>query len=464
MEELSVKEIIAGLGGRENLASAMHCATRLRVTTKDKSKVDIAALKRIDGVLGVVDGEIQTQIVIGAEVSNVYRRFIEETGLEEKRAIEENLDEQKILKEDLKNKKGRRLTRFFETIAAIFNPIVPALAGCGFLSAIIMVAMALGASMSMPTFKHFVTISMAIFTFLPFLLAASTAKVFKMNQYVALTTCAALMAPAWSSMIEDGAVSSTFLGIPFRLIDYSGSVLPIVFAIILASYVEKGSDRIIKGPLKIILVPAITILVSTVITLWTVGPFTYWVGELLASGMNWLFVHGGWMAGLVYGGIYSGMVVLGIHHGMVPVLTQMISTNGFNYVSPTSGSANIGQAGAAFGVWLKEKNKRQKANAASACIAACVGITEPVIYGVNVPNGRTFFFGSIGGAVGGAVAGVLRLKAYAIGGPSFLNFGMFLGGEDAFVNCGLVMVCFVIAFVVSAALTILFWKPADLES
>lgn len=146
---------------------------------------------------------------------------------------------------------------------------------------------------------------------------------------------------------------------------------------------------------------------------------------------------------------------------MVPVLTQMISANGFNFVSPTSGSANMGQAGAAFGVWLKSKDKKLKANAASACLAACTGITEPVIYGVNVPQGKTFFFGMAGGAVGGAVAGILRLKAYAMGGPSFLNFGMFMGGEQPFVNCGLVMVCFVIAFAVSAALTFLFWKPAD---
>ena len=318
--------------------------------------------------------------------------------------------------------------------------------------------MAFGASMASPTFKTFVTISMAVFTFLPFLLASSTAKVFKMNQYVALTICAAMLAPNWAGLISAGTATFSFIGIPFKVIDYSGSVLPIVFAIILASFVEKGADKVIKGPLKIILVPAVTILVATVVTLWTIGPLTYWIGEMIANGVNWLFTNGGWIAGLVYGGIYSAMVVLGIHHGMVPVLTQMISTNGFNYVSPTSGSSNIGQAGAAFGVWFKSKDQKTKANAASACIAACTGITEPVRYGVNVPQG-TFIYGCIGGAVGGAIAGMLKLKAYAMGGPSFLNFGMFMGGENAFVNCGLVMVCFAIAFVVAAALTIVFWKP-----
>ncbi len=459
MANASVKDITAALGGIENIAAAAHCATRLRVTTKDKSKVDLAALKKLEGVMGVVDGATQTQIVIGAEVANVYNEFCAYTGVSEQAEI----DDPNALKEDLKGKKGAGLSLFFETVARIFNPIVPALAGCGFLSAIIMVAMAFGASMQSETFATFVAISMAVFTFIPFLLASSTAKVFKMNEYVALTICAAMMASKWSGLIAEGVTHYHFLGIPFRVIDYSSSVLPIVFAVIVASYIEKGLNKVIKGPLKIILVPAFTILFGTMITLWTVGPITYAIGQGIANGMNWLFEHGGWVAGLVYGGIYSAMVVLGIHHGMVPVLTQMIATQGFNYVSPTSGSANIGQAGAAFGVWLKTKNQAKKANAASACIAACVGITEPVVYGVTVPNGKTFLFASIGGAVGGALAGIMRLKAYAMGGPSFLNFGMFLGGENALMNCALVMLCFVVAFVVAAALTYFFWSPDEAE-
>ncbi len=459
MANASVKDLVAKLGGIENIASAAHCATRLRVTTKDKSKVDLDGLKKLDGVMGVVDGATQTQIVIGAEVADVYREFCDYTGVSEEEAI----DDQKALKEDLKGRKGAGLTLFFETVARIFNPIVPALAGCGFLSAIIMVAMAFGASMQSETFATFVAISMAVFTFIPFLLASSTAKVFKMNEYVALTICAAMMASKWSGLIANGVEYYHFLGIPFRVVDYSSSVLPIVFAIIVASYIEKGLNKLVKGPLKIILVPAFTILFGTMITFWTVGPITYAVGQAIANGMNWLFEHGGWIAGLVYGGIYSSMVLLGIHHGMVPVLTQMIANQGFNYVSPTSGSANIGQAGAAFGVWLKTRNQQKKANAASACIAACVGITEPVVYGVTVPNGKTFLFAAIGGACGGALAGILRLKAYAMGGPSFLNFGMFLGGENAVTNCVLVMLCFVVAFVVSAVLTYLFWNPEEAE-
>lgn len=234
-----------------------------------------------------------------------------------------------------------------------------------------------------------------------------------------------------------------------------------MFAILLGSYVERFLDKWIPGALKIILVPALTVLITTPITLMTIGPFMYWVGEELAAGVNMLFEYGGVFAGLVYGGIYSAMVVLGIHHGMVPVLTQMLSDQGFNFVSPTSGAANIGQAGAAFGVWLRSKDKNLKGNAASACIAACTGITEPVVYGVNVPLGKPFLFASIGGACGGAFAAAFHLKSYVMGGPSFLSFGMFLGGENPIYNCAMVMAGFVIAFVVAAVLTFFFWKPED---
>lgn len=335
--KVSIPALIQALGGKENLAQATHCATRLRVTTRDKSKIDEAALKAIPGVLGVVNNGTQTQIIIGAEVNNVYKDFIAQAGVDEEAPIDENLD----LKDELKNKKGKLLTRFFETVAAIFNPIVPALAGCGFLSALICIFMALGFDSSAPTFKTIIAISMAIFTFLPFLLAASAAKVFKMNMFVAMTICAGMMSSTWSGLIADGVSSYSFLGIPFRVINYSSSVLPVVFAVLVASYIERFLDKIIPGALKIILVPALTILIATPVTLITVGPLTYWLGEELAIGVNWLFENGGVFSGIVYGGIYSSMVLLGIHHGMVPVLTQMLTAQGFNYVSPTSGAANI---------------------------------------------------------------------------------------------------------------------------
>ena len=238
------------------------------------------------------------------------------------------------------------------------------------------------------------------------------------------------------------------------MVNYSSSVLPMVFAVWFASYVERYVDKVIPGALKIIMVPFLTMLIATPVALITIGPAANWVGLRLADIFNLLFEKGGIFAGLIYGGIYSSMVVLGIHHGMVPVLTQGITVQGFNYLSPASGSANMAQAGATFGVWMRAKNKKTKTIAASATIAAVTGVSEPAIYGVNFKYKKPFLAASIGGALGGAFASFFALKAYAMGGPSFLNFAMFIG-EDP-MNVWLVMAAFAIAFVAAAVLTIIF--------
>lgn len=451
-----IDDILANIGGVENIVSATHCMTRLRLTLKDQGKVQEDVLKKVDGVMGIVNSGSQTQIVIGPAVSSLYKEFISVTGLEEEAAIDENIDD---VKNDLKKKKGNLLSAFFETIAGIFNPIVPALAGAGLVRAILTIAVVLGLDNTGNTYNVINTIANGIFTFLPFLLADSAAKQFKMNRFVALTICAAMMSGTWSGLIAEGVTSYSFLGIPFTVVNYSSSVLPMVFAIWFASYVERFVDKVIPGALKIIFVPCLTMLIATPIALMTIGPAATWVGLRLADVVTVLFEKGGVFAGLVYGGVYSAMVVLGIHHGMVPVLVQGITTQGFNYMSPASGSANMAQAGAAFGVWLKSKNPKTKTIAASATIAAVTGVTEPAIYGINFKFKKPFIAAAIGGACGGAFTSFFALKAYAMGGPSFLNFAMFIGDNPS--NVWLVMAGFAIAFVVAAIITVVLGFKED---
>ena len=401
--ERLVKTILENIGGKENIESAAHCMTRLRLTLKDKTLVNEEVLKNTDGVMGVINSGAQTQIVIGPAVNALYKEFTELAGLNEETDVHENLDDVKELKNNLKNKKGNLLTTFFETVAGIFNPIVPALAGAGLVRAILTIAVVLGLDNTGHTYHVIDTIANGIFTFLPFLLAASAAKQFKMNRYVALTICAAMMSSNWVSLIAEGTTVYSFIGIPFTVVNYSSSVLPMVFAVWFASYVERYVDKVIPGALKIIMVPFLTMLIATPVALITIGPAANWVGLRLADIFNLLFEKGGIFAGLIYGGIYSSMVVLGIHHGMVPVLT---------------------------------------------------GVSEPAIYGVNFKYKKPFLAASIGGALGGAFASFFALKAYAMGGPSFLNFAMFIG-EDP-MNVWLVMAAFAIAFVAAAVLTIIF--------
>lgn len=450
------QEILVNIGGKENVVNAAHCMTRLRLTLKNQDLVKEKELKEIDGVLGLVNKGQQTQIVIGPNVANVYKEFIEMTGLSEEDAIDENIDD---VKSDMKNKKGNLLTSFFETIAGIFNPIVPALAGAGLVRAILTIAVVVGLDNTSNTYYVINTIANGVFTFLPFLLAASAAKQFKMNQFVALTICAAMMSGNWATLLAEGNSTFSFLGIPFTVVNYASSVLPMVFAVWFASIVEKYVDKIIPGALKIILVPCLVMLIATPIALITIGPVATWVGNQLAVLVTTLFEKGGIFAGIIYGGIYSSMVVLGIHHGMVPVLVQGITTQGFNYISPASGSSNMAQAGAAFGVWLKSKNPKMKAIAGSAAISAITGVTEPAIYGVNFKYKKPFLAAAIGGAVGGGFASFFSLKAYAMGGPSFLNFAMFMGDDP--MNMWLVMLAFALAFIIAAVLTVVMGFDED---
>ncbi len=289
-----VKAIVEHVGGKDNISVATHCMTRLRLNLKDSSKVEEDALKKLDGVMGVVNKGQQTQIIIGASVNEVYTEFIEYTGMKEEAPVEENLDE---LKQDLKNRKGNLLTVFFETVAGIFNPIVPALAGAGLVRAILTIAVVCGLDNTGNTYMVINTIANGIFTFLPFLLAASAAKQFKMDTFVAMTICAGMMSSTWATLIGEGVSAFSFLKIPFTLVNYSSSVLPIVFAVWFASWVEKGLRKIIPGALKIIVVPCLTILVATPISLMTIGPLATWVGNLLANGVTVLFEKGGLFAG-----------------------------------------------------------------------------------------------------------------------------------------------------------------------
>lgn len=282
------------------------------------------------------------------------------------------------------------------------------------------------------------------------MLAYSAAKIFKMNTYVAVAIAGAMLHPNFINLIQQGLTKISFIGIPMSLIQYNGSVFPIVLTIWFASYIEKGVDKITPKALKIILVPALTILFAAPIALIIIGPIAQMLGNYIAGGASILFERGGIFAGLIYGGIYSFMVVTGLHHGMVPVLVDGITRYGFNYISPVSGSSNMAQAGSAFGVWLKAKDKDLKAVAATATISALTGVTEPAIYGVNLRLKKPFLCAAIGGAAGGGFAAYFQCKAFAMGGPSFLTLPMFIGEGG---HVGLVAIAFTIAFIVSAIAT-----------
>lgn len=438
-----IKNVLINIGGKENISEVTHCITRLRIRVLDDTRVNSEEIKKNDNVLGVVKKGDQYQVVIGPDVANVYKAFVDRIGdIRENRINTEEID----VKE-----KASTISNILNTIAGIFNPIVPALAGAGLIKAILALLVSTNLLVNdSTTYTVLNTISDGVFTFLPFLLAYSSAKIFKMNGYVAVAIAAAMLHPNFTDLMASGISKIEFIGLPMNIIKYTGSVLPIVLTVWFASYIERFLDRYTPKALKIIIVPAFTLLIATPIALITIGPLAQVLGEYLANGVSLLFEKGGIFAGIIYGGVYSAMVVTGLQHGMVPILVDGISRNGFNYISPVSGSANMAQAGAAFGVWLKTKDKNTKTVAASATISAISGVTEPAIYGVNLRLKKPFLSAIIGGMAGGAVAALFHAKSYAMGGPSFLTLPMFIGDPG---NVWYVAIAFSVAFIVSAVAT-----------
>lgn len=438
-----VSKVLEHIGGKDNIVEVMHCMTRLRIRVIDDNKVEKEQIEQVKGVMGVVKKGNQYQVIIGPDVSNVYKEFVTYSGFEEGGNQKDN--NTRAASDD------KVITRVMNTIAGIFNPIVPALAGAGLIKAILALLVTLNV-LSGDGYTYLVlnTISDGVFTFLPFLLAVSSAKIFRMNTYVAVAIAGAMLHPTFSNLLAEGISQISFLTIPLNLIKYNGSVLPIILTIWFASYIESFLDKFVPKSLKIIIVPAFTILIATPVALLAIGPIAQILGNYIAGGVSVLFEKGGVLAGLIYGGIYSTMVVTGLHHGMVPVLVDGISRVGYNYISPVSGSANMAQAGAAFGVWLKAKDKSTKTVAASATVSALAGVTEPAIYGVNLRLKRPFLCAALGGMAGGVVAALFKAKSYAMGGPSFLTLPMFIGDPN---NVVYVAIAFTVAFIVAAVAT-----------
>ncbi|WP_028392494.1 beta-glucoside-specific PTS transporter subunit IIABC [Bacillus cihuensis] len=404
----TAKEILQLIGGEENVQNVIHCMTRLRFNLYDNSKADRNKLEKVLGVMGINISGGQFQVIIGNEVPKVYKAIMENSNLK-KDSGEKKSDHKKNL-----------LSNIFDVISGVFTPILPAIAGAGLIKGLLAVALTFGwISNSSQTYIILNAIGDGTFYFMPILLAVSAARKFGTNPYLAAAIGAAILHPNLTQLLSSGK-SISFIGLPVTAVTYSSTVIPILLAIWIASYVEKWVDRIVPNALKIIFVSAITLLIVVPVTLITVGPLGSIIGNWLSLGVGALFEHGGIFAGLILGGTWSLIIMTGMHYAFLPVIINNITKNGFDYLMPSMFMANMGQAGAAFAVALRSKNKSFKSIAMSTSITALMGITEPAMYGINMRLKKPFIGAIVGGAVGGAYYSFVGVKYYVLGG----NFGL----------------------------------------
>lgn len=437
------EQILELVGGKENVSGLVHCATRLRFNLKDESKAQTDALKKTKGVVGVAKSGGQYQVIIGSDVANVFAPLNELCDLKESRVGEEQ-----------KEKKSKVATAI-DTLSGIFTPILPALTAAGMLKAVLslLVAFKLVAS-SDQSYQILNFMGDATFYFLPILLASSAAKKFKCNPYLAMMLGGILLHPNFVNMVsaskESGEAIRLFM-IPIYNASYSSSVIPIILAVWFMSVVEPIADRISPKAIKFFSKPLITILVSGVVTLSVLGPIGYVISNYIAIFLRAMESYG-WLVSMILGAVFPLLVMTGTHYAIVPVGINNRMTMGYDsMVYPNNLASNVAQGGATLAVAFKSKVSEIKQLAMSAGITAVCGITEPALYGINVPYRTPLYSAMAGGAVGGLFVGLMHVKNYSGGSPGLLTLPSYIGGDSlrdllfASIGAG---IAFVVAFVI----------------
>lgn len=441
IQETSQK-IIELLGGKGNIITYTHCATRLRFNLRDASKAEMEAIKKIDGVLGSAYQGGQHQVIIGPNVAKYYDVIEKEIGDEIKAApiSNENLDDVK--------KKGL-LSLILDTLTSILSPIIPAFCAAGMLKVVLLTLVSMGViSDSSATYTVFSNISDVAFYFLPFLVAVTSAKRFKVNEGLAIIVAGALLYPSFVNAVSSGEAMMIF-GINIPMYSYSSTIFPALLGVWLLSYVYKLFDKIISyGPIKPLLVPLLSILVTVPLVYLVVAPLGNWGSEILGGGIEWMLNTLGPIAGLIIGFFYPILDLTGLHQGMSAIQIMEVSSFGYTLLLAVALFHNFAEAGASFGVAFASKDKQMKSIAAETGVTAFIGVTEPALYTVMTNDRYAMLSSMIGCAAGGFFSLLFGLRGYAYVWPNLFSIPSFIGPESpAIAIIGTLIITMAVAFI-----------------
>ncbi|AHG80528.1 PTS system, beta-glucoside-specific IIABC subunit [Mannheimia varigena USDA-ARS-USMARC-1388] len=430
------QSILQLVGGEQNIHSLTHCATRLRFVLKNALKADKDTLNQTAGVISVVESGGQFQIVIGNNVPKVYTEIM-------KIAKIESSNEADVEKPSL-------LNRVIDFISGSFSPLMGVLVATGLFKGLVSI-LVLSGVLTPQTGTHtvFNAIGDGFFYFLPIVLAFTAANKLSTNPYLAVAIAAMLLHPTMIASTSDGKAMD-FLGFSLPQMNYIYSVMPILIAVFVQSYVLRWFENIFHESIRNFLAPFFTLLVVVPITLLIIGPFGVGLGDTLVAGINWLYESSALLTGLVLGAIWQVMVIFGIHWSITPVILNNLAA-GQDIILPIIGGATVlGQTGAVIGVFFKTRQAALKSIAGSASIGGLFGITEPIIYGVNLRFKKPFIFGCIAGAVGGAIIAVGGAKAFTFSFGGLLGFPAIIGeGSNIWAYVLGILSAFVIGFVLT---------------
>lgn len=413
------REILEKIGGRENLISAAHCATRLRLVISDNSKCDSKAVENMEAVKGVFFASGQMQIILGTgTVNKVYDEFIKIAGVS-------GASKEEVKREAAK--KGNPFQRLIKTIGDIFVPIIPAIVASGFLMGIMEALnfMVNNGFLKISTdgsiYQFAVLFSNVAYVFLPILIAFSAAKVFGANPFLGAVIGMIMIHPdlqnAWTVATEGvQKTQEVFFGLwKVDMVGYQGHVIPVIIAVFVLSVIEKRLHKIVPPMFDLFITPLVSVFVTGYLTLAAIGPVFVFIENGLLDGIQKLLTLPFGIGSFLMGGLYATTVVSGIHHMYTVIDVGQLAKFGLTFWLPLASAANVAQGGAALAVAFKSKNKKMKSVALPSALSACMGITEPAIFGVNLRLGRPFIAASIGAAFGALYASIVNLGATGTG-------------------------------------------------
>ena len=450
------KEIFDTVGGRSNLVSAAHCATRLRLVTVDNSKIDMKKLENIDGVKGVFSNNGQLQLIIGTgTVNKVYDEFLKVSGMTA--ATKEEVKAAAAAKQPV-------FKRMIKALGDVFVPILPAIVASGLMMGLVE---ALGKAMPAFAGSDWYGIldlfANTAFTFLPILIAVSAARVFGGNIFLGAVIGMIMIHPnlinAWSVASMDAADIPVWhlFGFSIRQVGYQGHVIPVIIAVWIMCKLENWLHKHVPEMIDLFVTPLCTVLITAFLTIGLIGPVFSTAETYVLEFASWIITVGHGIGAMIMGAIYPLTVVCGIHHMYNVIEAGMLASDGLNIWMPIASAANFAQGAACLAVGLKARNYKTKSISIPSALSAALGITEPAIFGVNLRFMKPLVCGMAGGAVGALLGSIFHIGATSYGVTGIPGFLTTLDYSAQYA------IMLAVSFAVAFALTWFTWKedPED---
>ena len=446
------ESIIEHVGGKDNIISLVHCATRLRFVLKDESKADPEIVKKQVGVITVVQSGGQFQVVIGNNVADVFNAIMELTNLNEKPTTDEVAGAKKGI-----------VSKLIDLVSSIFIPALVVLVAGGIFKGVVAILQVMEVvKAGDPTYNFLNAIADAPFYYLPIILGFSAVKKFGGNPYVGMALGGALVHPSVVGMLGNKfELQTEFFSIPIKLIPYPSSVFPIILAAWFYSLLERNLNKIMHDSFKKFIAPLFGLIITVPLTFAVIGPVVSFLSDTVASGIIYVYQLNSVIASMILAALWQVMVVFGIHWGLVPFAMNNISVYQEDFMIPILFPAVFAQVGAVLAVMLRSKDPQVKTLASSSVLSGIFGVTEPAIYGINLPLKRPFIIGCISAMIGGGIVGYYHSVIYSFSFISIFSFLQLIPPTGINEKFYAVVFGSLISFIVSTLVTYLFGIPKD---